>query len=76
MVSSKKILKVLSKYEKGAVSQMKECGGLVEADSVESEESLHNFQIVGATVQFMTIRDIAKDLGLLEDLMAVTMEEE
>ena len=76
MVSEKKILKILSKYEKGAVDQMKETGGLVEADSVVSEETLHNFQLVGATAQFMTIRDIARELGLLEDLMAITMEEE
>ena len=66
IIPIKKVVKVLKKYEKGALDQMIKNEGIKETGTVLSNESLENFETIGAAAQFMTVRDIANDLGLLE----------
>ncbi len=65
IIPTKKLIKVLKKYEKGALDQMKD-GGLKDTKSIFSQKSLDNFELVGAIAQFMTVRDIANELGLID----------
>lgn len=73
MISEEKIIAVLADYEKGANEQMKNLE-LKETKSIMSEESVKNFELIGAMAQFMTVRDIAKDLGVLEELQTITLK--